>query len=242
MLVNQAGATVWEGQYSAFGIQLNRMNQNGITTQTLRFPGQYADSETQLYYNWNRYYCPEFGRYITSDPIGLSDGVNSYSYVNAHPIDDLDPKGLFGYNCGLEERQRRREEGRRRHPRDTTMCEYYNNVANTEGCTYHKSAYNICKGNDQLFSKMANGLLSACAKTAQQPVEKVKNCVRACLVNADKKARTTSSCQLKKCRSDESSGTCTKRSCIDQYHKDCFQKCGVPKLCYGGYYDDYFPW
>ena len=53
MLVNQAGATVWEGQYSAFGIQLNRAGENNYTnsTQALRFPGQYFDSETNLHYN-----------------------------------------------------------------------------------------------------------------------------------------------------------------------------------------------
>ena len=95
MLVNQAGATVWEGQYSAFGIQLNQASDNNYTNsaQTLRFPGQYADSETQLYYNWNRYYDPKIGRYITSDPIGLDDGVNSYIYAGSNPIFLADPRG-----------------------------------------------------------------------------------------------------------------------------------------------------
>jgi RHS repeat-associated protein len=39
----------------------------------LRFPGQYHDAETGLYYNYERYYDPGTGRYNTLDPLGLRD-------------------------------------------------------------------------------------------------------------------------------------------------------------------------
>lgn len=58
-------------------------------------PGQYFDAETNLHYNYYRYYDPELGRYITSDPIGLMGGVNTYGYALQNSINNIDPSGLF---------------------------------------------------------------------------------------------------------------------------------------------------
>lgn len=60
----------------------------------LRFPGQYFDQETGLHYNYFRDYDPGVGRYVESDPIGLSGGHNLYSYALANPITLIDPLGL----------------------------------------------------------------------------------------------------------------------------------------------------
>jgi RHS repeat-associated protein len=67
-------------------------------TCNLRFPGQYADDETGLYYNWHRYYDPDTGRYLTPDPIGLAGGINPFLYCLNNPIIRSDPKGLDYYS------------------------------------------------------------------------------------------------------------------------------------------------
>ncbi len=82
---------VWQAEYDPFG-------KATVTTETItnniRFPGQYFDSETGLHYNYYRYYDSSTGRYITSDPIGLEGGLNTYAYAEGNPVNFIDPSGL----------------------------------------------------------------------------------------------------------------------------------------------------
>ena len=92
---DQAGI-IWRWQGRAFGDHVPDVYPDGdgsLTEINLRFPGQYADAETGFYYNWNRYYDPATGRYLSSDPIGLAGGLNTYGYAAQNPITFTDPTG-----------------------------------------------------------------------------------------------------------------------------------------------------
>ncbi|MBA4368068.1 MAG: hypothetical protein C0403_10585 [Desulfobacterium sp.] len=60
-----------------------------------RFTGMWWDEDAELYYVRARWYCPDLGRFIASDPIGIMEGLNLYSYVDNSPPNYIDPLGLW---------------------------------------------------------------------------------------------------------------------------------------------------
>lgn len=86
---NSGGTQVWAWAGDAFGVG----SPSGSATINLRMSGQYYDAESGIFYNWNRYYNPAIGRYISSDPIGLEGGINTFLYANASPVMYTDPTG-----------------------------------------------------------------------------------------------------------------------------------------------------
>lgn len=71
-LSDPARAVVWHGTFGPFG---EPHLITGTLAQNLRFPGQYADFETGLSYNWHRTYDPALGRYLQSGGIGISKQI-----------------------------------------------------------------------------------------------------------------------------------------------------------------------
>lgn len=73
-------------------------DQDGLAFElNMRHAGQRYDNASSLYHNYYRDYDPSIGRYIQSDPIGLSGGISTYAYVDANPVSYIDPKGLLRF-------------------------------------------------------------------------------------------------------------------------------------------------
>jgi RHS repeat-associated protein len=86
----------WRWLAEPFGTSAPETNPSGlgVFTQNLRFPGQYADQESGLFYNYHRYYNAAGGQYTQSDPIGLAAGsLTTYGYVGGNPLLGMDPDG-----------------------------------------------------------------------------------------------------------------------------------------------------
>ena len=96
-VMTNAGQTVL-GRVSTLPFGETR-STSGSFTVNLRMPGQYYDAETGFSHNVNRDYFPALGRYLQADPVGIfqtrnEGGMNPYLYVNARPMDLMDPLGL----------------------------------------------------------------------------------------------------------------------------------------------------
>lgn len=75
------GDLVWEMLLDVYGGVMECRGDRSLVP--FRYQGQYEDAETGLYYNRFRYYSPQMGMYISSDPIGLAgNNPTLYGYVS----------------------------------------------------------------------------------------------------------------------------------------------------------------
>ena len=85
-LSDEDGNTVQTYEYTVYGqVAAEDVNHpNPIT-----FTGRWFDKETGLYYYRARYYNPEIGRFLQTDPVGYG-----YVYCGNNPVGWVDPSGL----------------------------------------------------------------------------------------------------------------------------------------------------
>jgi len=210
LIANGTGQAVWSwANDDPFGANAPNENPSGLGTFTcnLRLPGQYFDKESNLHYNMARDYDPTLGRYIESDPVGLKAGLNTYLYAIANPLSYVDLDGLLGRVPG---------------PRPvggqapgSSPCSYYDEVCARTKCPYYcVLAPRVCRSPNIV-------------PTFWGISDESMSCIRNCLIAQDKVAWSKPS--------NIDCDGCIKPSVIDNYHCDCFDKCGVGSWRYPGY-------
>jgi RHS repeat-associated protein len=101
-IANGTGTTEWQNVYQGNPWGELAPISSGYT-YNLRFPGQYFDAETGLFYNGHRYYDSASGREAQSDPMGLRGGLNTYAYAANNPLRYFDPSGLWVCNGSTDQ-------------------------------------------------------------------------------------------------------------------------------------------
>jgi RHS repeat-associated protein len=96
------GREVWGADIDAYGDLRNVRGERQACP--FRWPGQYEDEETGLYYNRFRYYDSSAGEYGSQDPIGLFVGRRFYSGIG-DPLLWFDPLGLAPNVAGMGDHQ-----------------------------------------------------------------------------------------------------------------------------------------
>jgi RHS repeat-associated protein len=91
-LTDITGAVQQSYSYSPFG----ETTGSGTVANPFQFTGRENDDTGLMYYR-ARYYRPDWGRFVSEDPIGVLGGINRYAYVENNPVISADPNGKFPF-------------------------------------------------------------------------------------------------------------------------------------------------
>ncbi|MFT6046155.1 MAG: RHS repeat-associated protein [Arenicella sp.] len=101
-LNNDADVITYE-EYHPYGTTAySGMNSDiKAVAKRYKYTGMERDEETGLSYHTARYYLPWLGRWGSSDPIGVGDGVNLYRYAKGSPAGFIDSSGKQAYQAAF---------------------------------------------------------------------------------------------------------------------------------------------
>ncbi|QXI16495.1 RHS repeat domain-containing protein [Pseudomonas hamedanensis] len=97
LVLDDQGNTICEENYFPYGgtSWWAGPDQLQARYKTRRYAGQELDA-TGLYYYGQRFYAPWLMRWISPDPVGITDGMNRYLMVRGNPVRFVDRQGLTG--------------------------------------------------------------------------------------------------------------------------------------------------
>jgi RHS repeat-associated protein len=87
-IANIDGNLLWLNAYDEYGIP--RAGNQG----RFQYTGQAWIGELGMYHYKARVYSPTLGRFLQTDPIGYTGGINLYGYVGDDPVNHTDTGGL----------------------------------------------------------------------------------------------------------------------------------------------------
>lgn len=90
-LSDEVGDSVERYSYDVYG----EPNITSSIGNPFFFTARELDIETGNYYYRARYYRPQIGRFLQTDPIGYTASLNLYAYVGNNPVMHIDPLGLL---------------------------------------------------------------------------------------------------------------------------------------------------
>lgn len=136
LIADERGSVIAETNASGAATQINAYDEYGIPKSgnagRFGFTGQMWIGEIEAYSYRNRVYHPRLGRFLQTDPIGQSGGLNLYAYVGNDPVNWTDPMGLWRFDGDDELRQPKVTiTGKRIKQRDTDYYRpFYSSISN----------------------------------------------------------------------------------------------------------------